>query len=65
HESTGKCLERVVELWQKDKEEELFLLLSSGGGVVDPSFMFVDMIMALGIKLTIIGLNCTPKNRHF
>lgn len=55
HESAGKTLERIHGLWQKDKEEEIFLLISSGGGLVDPAFMLVDMIMALGINITTIG----------
>lgn len=55
YESAGKALERVVGLWKKDKKKEVFLVVSCSGGMVDPSFMLIDMIVALGINVTTIA----------
>ena len=55
HERVVKPLETILKLWMEEPNEEIILLINSGGGSLNPSFMFADMITALAIPLTTIG----------
>ena len=55
YESITKTIERIGMLKQEKPEEEIFLVISSGGGSCEAGFMFIDMIQIMKIKLVTIG----------
>ena len=55
YDSIGKALEKVMSLWHSKPEEEVFLIINSGGGSLDAGFMFVDLVQASGMRLVTIG----------
>ena len=55
YESAGKALEKIMSLCHDKPEEEVFLIVNSGGGGIDAGFMFVDLVKTTGVRLVTIG----------
>ncbi len=55
HETMTKTMELMLGHWKKDRDKEIKLIVCSGGGMCDPSFMFIDMIKFYNINLTTIA----------
>lgn len=55
NDSVGKAFDKIIELRNEKPEEEVMLIINSGGGSLDAGFMFIDLIVAIGVQLVTVG----------
>lgn len=55
-EQTSRLIEQVLKIFADAKDEEIYLLVGSGGGNVQMAYAFYDIVEAMSIPLTTIGV---------